>query len=127
MNADLQLSASQFGFGSGVFFLGYCLFEVPSNIILARVGARRWIARIMITWGLLAAALALTRGPVSFAVLRFFLGVAEAGFFPGVVFYLSSWYPARLRARALAGFLLAIPPLGHHWRPVGGCPVEAQW
>src|SRR5215468_9509726 len=89
MNSDLGLTASQFGFGSGVFFLGYCLFEVPSNLLQTRVGARRWIARIMISWGILAAALALARGPISFALLRFLLGVAEAGFFPGVVYYLS--------------------------------------
>jgi ACS family tartrate transporter-like MFS transporter len=112
MNHDLKLSASQFGFGSSIFFLGYCLFEVPSNVILARVGARRWIARIMITWGLLAAALALAQGPVSFALIRFFLGVAEAGFFPGIIFYLSSWYPAALRARAIAAFMIGIPLSG---------------
>jgi len=120
MNSDLGLSATQFGFGSGVFFLGYCLFEVPSNLLLARIGARRWIARIMISWGVLAAALAFTRGPVSFALLRFLLGVAEAGFFPGVVYYLSRWYPARLRARAIAAFLVAIPLSGL----IGG-PVSA--
>jgi MFS transporter, ACS family, tartrate transporter len=112
MNHDLKLSASQFGFGSSIFFLGYCLFEVPSNVILAKIGARRWIARIMITWGLLAAALALAQGPVSFALLRFFLGVAEAGFFPGIIFYLSSWYPAALRARAIAAFMIGIPLSG---------------
>ena len=112
MNPDLGLTASQFGFGSGSFFLGYCLFEVPSNLLQARVGARRWIARIMISWGILAGAMSLARGPVSFAVLRFLLGVAEAGFFPGVVYYLSSWYPAALRARAIAAFLVAIPLSG---------------
>jgi ACS family tartrate transporter-like MFS transporter len=120
MNFDLGLTASQFGFGSGVFFLGYCLFEVPSNLFLARFGARRWIARIMISWGLLAAALALARGPVSFAVLRFLLGVAEAGFYPGIVYYLSCWYPAALRARAIAAFLVAIPLSG-----VIGGPLSA--
>ncbi|HEY2398990.1 MAG TPA: MFS transporter [Steroidobacteraceae bacterium] len=120
MNSDLGLTASQFGFGSGVFFLGYCLFEVPSNLLLARIGARRWIARIMLSWGVLAAALAFTRGPVSFALLRFFLGVAEAGFFPGIVYYLSCWYPARLRARAIAAFLVAIPLSG-----IIGGPVSA--
>jgi ACS family tartrate transporter-like MFS transporter len=118
MNSDLGLTATQFGFGSGVFFLGYCLFEVPSNLLLARVGARRWIARIMISWGVLAAALAFTRGPVSFAVLRFLLGVAEAGFFPGIVYFLSCWYPARLRARAIAAFLVAIPLSGIIGGPV---------
>jgi ACS family tartrate transporter-like MFS transporter len=112
MNHDLGLTATQFGFGSAVFFLGYCLFEVPSNLMLARYGARRWIARIVISWGVLAASLALTSGPVSFAVLRFLLGVAEAGFYPGIVYYLSSWYPAEMRARAIAAFLLAIPLSG---------------
>ena len=120
MNADLGLTASQFGFGSGLFFLGYCLFEVPSNLFLARVGARRWIARIMISWGILAAALALARGPVSFGLLRFLLGVAEAGFYPGIVYYLSCWYPANLRARAIAAFLVAIPLSG-----IIGGPVSA--
>jgi ACS family tartrate transporter-like MFS transporter len=120
MNPDLGLTASQFGFGSGIFFLGYCLFEVPSNLLQTRVGARRWIARIMISWGILAAALALARGPITFALLRFLLGVAEAGFFPGVVYYLSSWYPAALRARAIAAFLLAIPLSG-----IVGGPLSA--
>ncbi len=88
MNADLGFSASAFGFGSGIFFLGYCLFEVPSNIILHRVGARLWIARIMVSWGVISAAMMFVQTPVSFYVLRILLGVAEAGFFPGVIYYL---------------------------------------
>ena len=99
MNSDLGFSASAFGFGSGIFFLGYCLFEVPSNIILHRVGARRWIARIMVTWGVIAAAMMFVRTPMSFYIGRFLLGVAEAGFFPGVIYYLGQWYPSERRAR----------------------------
>ncbi len=120
MNQDVGLTATQFGFGSAIFFLGYCLFEVPSNVILARVGARRWIARIMITWGLLAAAMALTRGPISFSVLRFLLGVAEAGFFPGVVYFLTFWYPNAAQARAIAAFMIGIPLSGVIGGPLSG-------
>ncbi len=109
MNRDLRFSASAYGLGAGIFFIGYALFEVPSNLILARVGARRWIARIMISWGLIAAAMMFVRTPMHFYVLRFLLGVAEAGFFPGMVFYLSEWFPAVQRARALARFMIAIP------------------
>src|SRR5262249_36130995 len=89
MNRDLELSPAVYGFGAGVFFIGYALFEIPSNLILARIGARLWIARIMITWGVIAAGMMLVNGPFSFYVLRFLLGVAEAGFFPGMIFYLS--------------------------------------
>lgn len=109
MNQDLGFSAAVYGFGAGVFFLGYALCEIPSNLILARVGARRWIARIMITWGLLSVAMMFVRGPTSFYTLRFLLGVAEAGFFPGIIYYLSNWYPAAARARALSWFMSAIP------------------
>src|SRR5215475_9868152 len=84
MNRDLGLSPAVYGFGAGIFFLGYSLLEVPSNLLLARIGARRWIARIMLTWGILAAAMMFVRGPLSFYLLRFLLGVAEAGFFPGI-------------------------------------------
>ena len=89
MNTDLGFSSTVFGFGSGIFFLGYCLFEIPSNIILERVGARLWISRIMVTWGLISAGLMFVRTPAAFYLLRFLLGVAEAGFFPGVIYYLS--------------------------------------
>src|SRR3954471_1622716 len=94
MRGDLGLSAADFGFAAGTFYWGYFLFEVPSNIIMEKVGARLWIARIMITWGLLSGATALVTGPQSFAVVRFFLGVAEAGFFPGMVLYFTYWFPA---------------------------------
>ncbi|MGJ7913929.1 MFS transporter [Massilia sp. LXY-6] len=109
MNKDLGLSASVFGWGAGIFFLGYCVCEVPSNLMLARVGARRWIARILFTWGLLSTGMAFVQGPTSFVVMRFLLGVAEAGFFPGVVLYLTYWFPARYRARIIAAFMLSIP------------------
>lgn len=109
MNRDLGFSAAVYGFGAGVFFAGYALFEIPSNLVLARVGARRWIARIMITWGLISVAMMFVRGPASFYTLRFLLGVAEAGFFPGIIYYLSHWYPAAQRARAVSWFMVAIP------------------
>jgi MFS transporter, ACS family, tartrate transporter len=109
MNDELKFSPAVFGFGAGIFFIGYALLEVPSNLILVRVGARRWIARIMITWGILAAAMIWVRTPLEFYALRFFLGVAEAGFFPGIIFYLTQWFPMAYRARATARFLIAIP------------------
>ena len=120
MNSELKFSSAAFGFGSGVFFLGYCLFEVPSNLILHRIGARLWIARIMITWGLIAAAMTFVRTPPAFYTLRFLLGVAEAGFFPGVIYYLSQWYPHANRARAIAAFMLAIPVAGLVGGPLSG-------
>ncbi len=109
MNEDIGLSAAAFGFGAGIFFIGYFLFEVPSNLILHRVGARVWIARIMLTWGLISGAMAFVQGPTSFYVLRFLLGAAEAGFFPGIILYLSYWYPARHRAGVTALFMAAVP------------------
>lgn len=112
MNDALQFSATAFGLGSGIFFVGYCLFEVPSNFILHHVGARRWIARIMVTWGLIATAMMFVRTPAQFYVLRFLLGAAEAGFFPGVIYYLSYWYPRQHRARAIAAVMMAIPVAG---------------
>jgi MFS transporter, ACS family, tartrate transporter len=112
MNHDLHFNASVFGFGAGIFFVGYCLLEIPSNLILARVGARRWISRIMISWGIIACAMMLIRGRVSFYTLRFLLGAAEAGFFPGMIFYLNHWFPAAERARAVSRFMIAIPVAG---------------
>ena len=109
MNKDLGISAYLYGWGAGIFFLGYALFEVPSNMILAKVGARRWIARIMLTWGLISGAMAFATGPASFLTLRFLLGVAEAGFFPGIIFYLSTWFPAAYRARVISTLFLAVP------------------
>jgi ACS family tartrate transporter-like MFS transporter len=109
MNKDLGLSAYLYGWGAGIFFVSYALFEVPSNMILQRTSARLWIARIMITWGIISGLMATATGPTSFLVLRFLLGVAEAGFFPGIIFYLTYWFPAAYRARAIAILYVAIP------------------
>jgi len=109
MNADLGFSPAVFGFGAGIFFLGYFLFEVPSNLILHKVGARIWIARVMITWGLVSGGMAFVQGTTSFYTLRFLLGVAEAGFFPGIILYLSYWFPAQKRAQVTAIFMAAAP------------------
>jgi ACS family tartrate transporter-like MFS transporter len=109
LQRDLGLSDAAFGLGAGLFFFGYCLFEVPSNLMLERVGARVWIARIMIGWGFVSMAMALVSGVWSFYLLRVLLGVAEAGFFPGVILYLTYWVPARHRARTSALFMMAIP------------------
>jgi MFS transporter, ACS family, tartrate transporter len=109
MNKDLGFSPTVYGLGAGIFFWGYFLFEVPSNVILDKVGARLWIARVMITWGLIAGAMAFVQGQTSFYILRFLLGAAEAGFFPGIILYLSYWFPARQRAAATAVFMAAAP------------------
>jgi D-galactonate transporter len=120
MLGDLQLSDAVYGMGAGVFFLGYFFFEVPSNIIMHKVGARRWIARIMISWGLLSAAMMFVESATSFYVLRFLLGVAEAGFFPGIIYYLTRWYPADRRGRATSLFLTAIALAGLIGGPLSG-------
>ena len=109
MNADLKFSATAYGTGAGLFFLSYAAFEIPSNLLMARIGARRWLARIMITWGVLAAAMMFVRTPVQFYALRFLLGLAEAGFFPGVIYYLTLWFPGAYRARAISRFYVAAP------------------
>jgi MFS transporter, ACS family, tartrate transporter len=109
MNTDLGFSASIFGFGAGIMFVTYMLGEAPSNLVLVRVGARRWIARIMVTWGLLACAMALVSGTKSFYTVRALLGAAEAGFFPGIIYYLSTWFPATHRARVTGLFMACIP------------------
>src|SRR3954453_16096304 len=101
MNQALGFSASTYGFGAGIFFLGYVLFEIPSNVILARVGARLWIARIMISWGLVSSAMMFVRSAPAFYILRFLLGAAEAGFFPGIIFYLTRWFPVRERGHTI--------------------------
>jgi MFS transporter, ACS family, tartrate transporter len=124
MNRDLGLSPSEFGFGAGIFFWGYFLFEVPSNIILHRIGARIWIARVMISWGLVSAAMAFVQGATSFYALRFLLGVAEAGFFPGIILYLSYWFPARQRAAVTALFMAAAPLSTVLGSPVSGALLE---
>jgi len=124
MNRDTGLTATEFGFGAGVLFFSYSFFEIPSNMALYRYGARRWIARIMITWGLVSAATAFVRGPESWYALRFLLGVAEAGFFPGITFYLATWFPAEYRARMLAWFLVAIPASTVVGGPISGLILE---
>lgn len=120
VSADLGLTTASYGFAAGIFFLGYVLFEIPSNLILERVGARRWINRILLSWGLVASLMAFMTSAQHFYGLRLLLGVAEAGFFPGIVLYLSQWVPAAQRSRTLAGFMLAIPMAG-----VLGGPISA--
>ncbi|QFU94630.1 MFS transporter [Amycolatopsis sp. YIM 10] len=109
MNEELGLTATVFGFASGIFFLGYLLLEVPSNLALHRFGARRWMARIMITWGVVATVMAFVPNATTLVILRFLLGVAEAGFFPGIILYLTFWFPAAQRAKAVAMFMAAVP------------------
>ncbi len=124
MNKDLGFSPTVFGFGAGIFFLGYFLFEVPSNLVLDKVGARIWIARVMITWGLISGAMAFVQGSTSFYALRFLLGAAEAGFFPGIILYLSYWFPARQRAAVTAIFMAAAPLSTVLGSPVSGALLE---
>jgi len=124
MNQQLGLTAGQFGLAAGVFFLGYSLFEVPSNLMLYRFGARRWLARIMISWGLVSAATAFVVGPNSFYALRLLLGIAEAGFFPGVTFFLAAWFPTQYRTRMLAWFLVGIPLSSLVGSPVCGLLLQ---
>ena len=120
MNADLNISATAYGFGAGIFFLSYFIFEVPSNLFLERFGARKWIARIMLSWGVLSGATAFVQGETSFYVVRFLLGIAEAGFFPGIIFYLTLWFPAAYRARIIGSFMAAIPLSSVLGAPVSG-------
>jgi MFS family permease len=120
MNKAVGLDPKIYGLGAGIFFVGYFIFEVPSNLALEKFGARKWIARIMISWGLVSAACALIAGPASFLSLRFLLGVAEAGFFPGVILYLTYWYPARYRAIIVGIFMVAIPAAGFIGSPLSG-------
>ena len=120
MNRDLGFSDAVYGLGAGVFFLGYALFEVPSNLVLARVGARRWIGRIAITWGVLAAGMMFVRSSTAFYVMRFLLGVAEAGYFPGIIYYLSLWFPERHLARATSRLMIGIPLASAIGGPIGG-------
>lgn len=120
MNAELHFTPTMFSWGAGIFFIGYFLFEVPSNIALEKFGASRWIARIMVSWGVISALMALVSGPWSFYALRFLLGVAEAGFFPGIILYLTYWYPAEYRARFLAAFAIAVPVSTVIGAPVSG-------
>ena len=124
MNSELKFSSAAFGLGAGIFFLSYSLFEIPSNLILARLGARRWLARIAITWGLLACAMMWVRTPQQFYAVRFFLGMAEAGFFPGVIYYLGLWFPTAYRARAISCIMIGIPLSQVLGAPLGGALLE---
>jgi MFS transporter, ACS family, tartrate transporter len=126
MLADTGITNSAYGLASGMFFIGYFIFEVPSNLILQRVGARIWITRIMVTWGLISAALMFVRGPQSFYWLRFLLGAAEAGFFPGIVLYLTYWIPSRRRASVLATFLTATAVSGIVGNPLAGILMKME-
>ncbi len=125
MSQALGFSETVFGLGAGIFFLGYFLFEVPSNLILHRVGARLWIARIMVTWGILSAAFMFVTSAEMFYVLRFLLGLAEAGFYPGVILYLTQWYPSNRRAKIIAIFMSAIPVSGIFGNPLSGWIMDS--
>jgi D-galactonate transporter len=120
MNAALGFSAEIYSIGAGIFFIGYFLFEVPSNLILHRVGARIWMARILVTWGIISSAMMFVTGRNSFYALRFLLGIAEAGFFPGMILYLTYWFPSRTRGRAVAGFMTALAISGAIGGPISG-------
>src|SRR5262249_3911382 len=124
MQDNLGMSEEGFAFGASVFFIGYFFFEVPSNLIMRRTGARMWMARIMITWGLISASMMFVRGTWSFYILRFLLGLAEAGFFPGMILYLSYWFPARARSRAISRFMVASPVAGVLGNPVSGAILK---
>ena len=120
MNQALGFSPTIYGFGAGIFFLSYVLFEIPSNVILSRVGARIWIARIMISWGIVSSAMMFVQGVTGFYTLRFLLGMAEAGFFPGIIYYLTRWFPIRERARTIAAFMTATLIAGVIGGPLSG-------
>ena len=124
MTGDLSLSNAVIDLGYGLFYVGYLLFEVPSNLLLRRFGARAWIARIMVTWGFVSMLTAFVTGPWSYYGARILLGVAEAGFFPGIIYYLTAWFPAAQRARVVAGFMLAIPISGILGNPVSGAIMD---
>jgi len=125
MAQDLQFSETVFGLGAGLFFIGYFLFEVPSNLLMHRIGARVWIARIMITWGIISAAFVFVQTPTQFYIMRFLLGLAEAGFYPGVILYLTYWYPSHRRAKMIALFMSGIPVAGMFGNPLSGWIMDA--
>jgi MFS transporter, ACS family, tartrate transporter len=120
MRGQLHLSERAYGNAAGIFFLGYFLFQVPSNLVLQKAGVRRWICGLMVTWGLISCSMIFIRGPRSFYALRFLLGAAEAGFFPGMIFYMKSWFPSNARARAVAWFMTANPLAGVVGSPISG-------
>ena len=124
MSKDLSLSDAAYATGAGLFFIGYFFFEVPSNVLLKKFGARVWIARIMVTWGIVSSAMMFVTGETMFYVMRFVLGLAEAGFFPGIIFYLTLWYPSRKRASRTALFIAAIPVAGVIGNPISGLTMD---
>ena len=124
MQQQLAFTDAVYGLGAGMFFAGYFCFQVPSNLVLQRLGARRWIASLMMVWGVISSAMVLVNGPRSFYALRFLLGAAEAGFFPGVIFYLKTWFPAQARARTVARFMTAAPLSGVVGGPLSGALLE---
>jgi ACS family tartrate transporter-like MFS transporter len=126
MNRDLAFSGAAYGFGAGMFFLGYCLFQLPSNLLLQRIGARRWIGALAIAWGVVAVCMMFIRDRTGFFVLRFVLGAVEAGFFPGMILYLTRWFPARERARATARFMAAVPIAQIIGGPISGALLGLQ-
>ena len=125
MLSDLKFSETIYGLGAGIFFIGYFIFEVPSNLMLHRFGARKWIARIMISWGVISGCMMLVQTPTSFYILRFLLGVAEAGFFPGIILYLTYWYPAARRSKVTSLFMTGIPMAGVIGGPLSGWILTA--
>jgi ACS family tartrate transporter-like MFS transporter len=126
MKHDLHLSNTVYGTGAGIFFVGSALFDLPSNLMLVRIGPRKWIARIMISWGIIATCMMFARGPLSFYILRFLLGVCEAGFFPGMILYLTYWFPSRERARAIAKFMTATSIAGVVGAPISGALLNLE-
>ena len=126
MNADLGFTSTMYSLGASIFFLGYCTFEVPSNLLLERYGARIWLSRIMITWGIVSSSMAFITGFYGFCTLRVLLGLAEAGFFPGVVVYLTYWFPRAYRARVIAAFLLSVPLTGVFGAPLATSLMQIE-
>jgi ACS family tartrate transporter-like MFS transporter len=126
VDAQAILDEADYALGAGIFYVGYLLFEVPSNLIMLRIGARAWIARILVSWGLISLAMMFVTGPWSFAILRMLLGVAEAGFFPGIIYFLNDWFPARLRARAVARFMLGGVVASMLGNPLSGLILQSM-
>src|SRR3989440_6265635 len=124
LNKALNFDPAVFGLGAGLFFIGYFIFEIPSNLIMERVGTRVWMARILVTWGLISSAMMFVNGVFTFYVLRFLLGIAEAGFFPGMILYLTYWLPAEARGRAVARFMTATAIAGVIGSPVSGILLQ---
>src|SRR5678816_178471 len=127
MASDLNFSEEVFGLGIGIFFIGYLILEIPGALLVERWSARKWFARILISWGLVSALTALVRTPMQFYLARFFLGVAEAGFFPGIIVYFTHWFASRDRARALSGLVMAVPFSLALGAPVSALLLDVNW